>query len=56
MNRGTGLSNILSRRSAEVMTAEYFAMAFSSGGNLRGFINTQANPSPPGVTSTMPCR
>jgi hypothetical protein len=51
-NRPSGLANVLSRRAAGTTNNEYFAMAFNSNGQLRGFINTQLDPDPPSVTST----
>ena len=53
MNRTAGLSNVLSRRAAGTVNNEYFALAFNTAGQLRGFINTQLNPDPPSVTSAL---
>jgi hypothetical protein len=52
-NRSSGLSNVLSRRAAGTTNNEYFALAFNTAGQLRGYLNTHLNPSPTPVTSAL---
>jgi Concanavalin A-like lectin/glucanases superfamily len=48
---GNSLSTVLSRRAPNSITEDYFALAFTDSGRLRGSVNTQLVPRPPTVTS-----
>jgi hypothetical protein len=52
-NRASGLSNVLSRRATNTTTNEFFALAYNTAGQLRGFLNTQLNPDPTPVTGAL---